>query len=264
MATGQKAFAGESQASLISAIMSGDPVPISTLQQMTPARLDEIVKTCLAKDPDDRWQSAGDVGRLVLGVVEGGSQVNVAASVAVVPRRASWRQAAPWMLTALAAGAVVASVAFWGLTRPGPPPVSRLVISPAPSEPLQMSVNTSDVAISPDGRQIAYIAGGESEHRLQIRQLDELTATTVATGEVLLSPFFSPDGRWIGFSDFDEGIKKVSTAGGPVVPVAPFLAAGAGSVATRASWGPDDSIIVGVFGSVAATRGVVAHSGQRW
>ena len=67
MATGQKAFRGESQASLIGAILKDDPPPMSTLQTMTPARLDEIVKTCLAKDPDERWQSAGDVGRQVQG-----------------------------------------------------------------------------------------------------------------------------------------------------------------------------------------------------
>ena len=61
MATGQKAFSGTSQASLIAAIMHDDPPPISTVQPMSPPALDRVVKTCLAKDPEDRWQTAHDV-----------------------------------------------------------------------------------------------------------------------------------------------------------------------------------------------------------
>ena len=92
IATGQRAFAGDSQASLISAIMSGDPQPMSTLQAMTPPALDYVVKTCLAKAPDERWQSAGDVGRQVRGIIEGGSQPGIAAPVATEPERSSWRR----------------------------------------------------------------------------------------------------------------------------------------------------------------------------
>ena len=70
MVTGRRAFKGESQASLIAAILEREPVPMSTLQPVTPARLNEIVRTCLlAKDPDERWQGAGDVGRQVKGIV---------------------------------------------------------------------------------------------------------------------------------------------------------------------------------------------------
>ncbi len=90
MATGKKAFVGKSQASLIAAILEREPTPISTLQPMSPERLDEIVQTCLAKDPDDRWQSAGDLGRQ-LKILQGGSQPSVAVPVVTAaPRRASW------------------------------------------------------------------------------------------------------------------------------------------------------------------------------
>ena len=71
MATGRKAFFGTSQASLISAILSADPPSISTLQPMTPPALERVVKTCLAKDPDERWQSAGDVAKELKWVAEG-------------------------------------------------------------------------------------------------------------------------------------------------------------------------------------------------
>ena len=75
MATGRKAFTGTSQASLITAIMTSEPQPISVVQPMTPPALDRVVKTCLAKDPDDRWQSAHDVKLQLQSIADGGSQV---------------------------------------------------------------------------------------------------------------------------------------------------------------------------------------------
>src|SRR5262249_5146787 len=82
MATGKKAFAGASQASLIAAILERAPAPIPTVQPMTPPALDRVVKTCLAKDPEDRFQTAHDVRLQLQWVLEGGSQAGVAAPVA--------------------------------------------------------------------------------------------------------------------------------------------------------------------------------------
>src|SRR5437867_7783347 len=79
MATGQKAFSGKSQASLIASILSAEPPAISTIQPMTPPALDPVVKTCLAKDPDDRWQTAHDVMLQLKWIAEGGSQAGVPA-----------------------------------------------------------------------------------------------------------------------------------------------------------------------------------------
>ena len=83
MVTGKKAFEGEGHASLIASIMHVDPPAMSTLQSMTPPALDHVVQTCLAKKPDDRCQTAGEVGRQLTWITEGGSQPNVAASVSV-------------------------------------------------------------------------------------------------------------------------------------------------------------------------------------
>src|SRR6202140_4631115 len=77
MATSQRAFEGKSQASVISAIMSSDPTPMSSLQPMTPPALDRAVKTCLAKDPDGRWQTASDLARELKWIAEGGSHAGV-------------------------------------------------------------------------------------------------------------------------------------------------------------------------------------------
>ena len=93
MVTGKRAFEGSSQASLIHAILGVDPPAISSLQLMSPAALDDIVKTCLVKDPEDRWQSAGDLGRQLQWIAASDSQAGVAVSAAVPPRgqlRLAW------------------------------------------------------------------------------------------------------------------------------------------------------------------------------
>src|SRR5262245_38768154 len=100
MATGKKAFAASSQASLITAIMSSDPVPISSVQPMSPPALDRVVRKCLAKEPDERWQSAADLGSELQWIRESSSS-GIGAPVAVRSRR-SRREGLAWMLAALA------------------------------------------------------------------------------------------------------------------------------------------------------------------
>src|SRR5215470_2931990 len=102
MATGQKAFSGPSQATLIAAIIGTQPPSISSIQPMVPPALDRVVKTCLAKDPDDRWQTAHDVMLELKWVAEGGSQAGVPAPV--VARRKS-RERIAWTLFAVSAAA---------------------------------------------------------------------------------------------------------------------------------------------------------------
>src|SRR4029453_2482604 len=77
MATGKKAFPGASQASLISAIMKEDPAPITTVSPLSPPALDHVARKCLAKNPEDRWQSAADL-RSELRWIADGSQSGVA------------------------------------------------------------------------------------------------------------------------------------------------------------------------------------------
>ena len=247
MVTGKKAFEGEGQASLISAIMTADPPAMSTLQSMTPPALDHVVTTCLAKKPDDRWQSAGDVGRHLQWITEGGSQPSLASSVAAAPQRAGWRQAVPIAAAAVAVTALIVSVSVWSLMRPEPRPLTQFVLLTPPDGPVRAVGTDSEVAISPDGTRVVYASGrgGPQNRQLYLRKVGELDATPLRGAEGGNAPFFSPDGQSVGFrTSFGDiiSLKKVSVLGGPAVPIVETDTSMRGT-----SWGPDDTIVFGTL-----------------
>src|SRR6266852_1607987 len=106
MATGKRAFEGKSKASLIASIMTAQPSPITAMQPMAPPAFDRVVRTCLAKDPDDRWQTAHDIAVQLRWIAEGGSAVGPVPSIAA--RRAPAARILPWIVAALATAGVVA------------------------------------------------------------------------------------------------------------------------------------------------------------
>ena len=207
MVTGRKAFAGSSQASLIASIMSGAPAPISAVQPMAPPALDRVVRVCLAKDPDDRWQTAQDLAAELKWIAEGGSQVG--APVAVVSRRRvrerlAWLAAAVCAIIALAAGARL-------LTRPDPPqlePTRFSILSPR-------GVTLAWPRFSPDGRTVAFVgADSQGTTSIWVRPLGSLDVVRLEGTEGVLRPFWSPDSRYLAY--FAGGrLKKVLATGGP-------------------------------------------------
>ena len=251
MATGKKAFEGKSQASLIAAILEREPPPISVLQPVSPPALDQIVKTCLAKNPDDRWQTAGDVGRQVKWIIQGGSQPSVAVPAVPAARQgAGWRPALPWMLGTLLLGGTIIGVAVWSLTRPEavpPAPTMRFDITSS-TQPPALALTHSDVAISPDGLHVVYLSGPRrNESVLMVRSLGELTGRPLeATASPLASgPFISPDSEWVGFYDFSaRTLRRVSMLGGPAIAIGD-LPGGVQRNLRGASWGADDTIVFG-------------------
>ena len=211
MATGRKAFSGASQASLISSIMTADPPSISSAQPMSPPALDRVVKTCLAKDPEDRWQSAADVARELKWIGEG-SAAGVAAPVAVTVGRRN-RERIAWTLAILAAAAAIAAaLAPWPSRSPREPEESlRFTIMPPAGEGF-----LGRALLSPDGRRILLNLqhpGGTTS--IAVRSLDELAIRGVPGTENARGAFWSSDGREIAF--FAEGkLKKIAVEGGPV------------------------------------------------
>ncbi len=245
MVTGQKAFEGKSQASLIAAILERVPPAMSSVEPMTPAGLDYIAKTCLGKDPDDRWQTARDLLRELKRVEAGGATPAESAATIVPQHLALWQRPVPAAMAVLLLVAVT-GFAVWSLMRPppaAPAVLTQFVVNPPPDGPLRQSVSQSDLAISPDGTRVVYssgaVAAGAGRH-LFVRPLAEFDARLLRGTEGAANPFFSPDGEWLGFRDgANQTLKKVSTLGGPPITLCP-----AEGVALRgASWGPDDMIV---------------------
>src|ERR1051325_6180468 len=187
MATGRRAFEGKSRASLIASILGTQPPPIAQLRPMTPPALDRLVQACLAKDPDDRWQTAHDVMLELRFIAEGSSAAGVPAPVA---RRRAWRERAAWI------------VAVGVVTMKRPPTAGNLVqfaIETPPNLAL-FPFDTKGMAISPDGTMIAFVASDQQEKpSLYIRNLATTKITALAGTDDASYPFWSPDSSQLGF-----------------------------------------------------------------
>jgi Tol biopolymer transport system component len=210
MATGRKAFAGSSQASLISSIMKEDPAPVSALMPTSPPALDRVIRKALAKDPEDRWQSAGDLGSELKWIGEGGSASGIAApALPSRPRRMAWL---PWVAAlVLAAAAFAAGRLFHRATETA---VLRASIELPPE--MDLEVGNQSLVLSPDGVTLAIVATGSvGKRQLWIRKLDGYGVQPLAGTDDASNPFWSPDSRFIGFFA-DRKLKRVPAAGGVV------------------------------------------------
>jgi serine/threonine protein kinase/Tol biopolymer transport system component len=237
MATGKRTFEGKSQASLIAAILEREPPAMSSLQPMTPPALDRVVKKCLSKEPEKRWQAASDVCDELRWIAEGGSQAGVSLPTAATKGiRALGRRALMLSVGALLLVAV-ASLATWDLKpSPSPQPVSRLVVNLPPGQQLAGLERGSAVALSPDGTHLAYAATQGGTQQLYLRAMDSLESKPIPGTEGAFGPFFSPDGQWLGF--FAGGkLKKVSVSGGAALTLADA------SDLFGASWGSQGMIV---------------------
>jgi eukaryotic-like serine/threonine-protein kinase len=211
MLTGQRAFPGKSQLSVASAILEKEPAPICTIRPLTPLALDHAIRRCLAKDPDERWQTARDLALELKWNAQGDSQVTSVSTGASRGISGGWRGALLWGVVSLILAAITGLV-MWNL-KPFPPrPLSRTVITLPPGQRLA-ALDQPAVAVSPDGNHIAYIAVQGGTHQLYLRAMDSLEARPIPGTEGASEPFFSPDGQWLGFFA-GQKLKKVSLSGG--------------------------------------------------
>jgi serine/threonine protein kinase len=209
MATGRRAFEGKTQASVAAAILEREPPLISTLVPVSPPALDRVVKLCLAKDPDERWQSAHDLRMQLRWIVEGG---DAAAASAGTTSSASTRERAAWSLAAVLAATVLA-LALMHLR--GAPPALQVVRSSLLPPP-DNSFTPYNFALSPDGTRLAFAAvGPDGLNHLWVRVLSASTAQEISGTEDAIYPFWAPDSQRVGF--FAEAkLKTVDTAVGAV------------------------------------------------
>ena len=206
MISGRKAFTGASRASLIAAILTADPRPITEIQPVIPLGLDRLVRACLAKNPDDRWQSAGDLARTLKWIAEPGATVpspdGRAAGTASRRNRAAWGGAAISALGCLCL--------LWILFHE---PVAQ-------TRSIRFSISTearlpSEVRISPDGTKLAFVGqNAEGKIVLWVRPLDGMRAQPLPGTEGAKYPFWSPDGRNIGYFVWPRKLMRVNSSGG--------------------------------------------------
>ena len=218
MTTGRKAFEGRSQISVASAILEKEPMPISAIKPMIPATLDHAIRRCLAKDPEERWQTARDLALELKWVAEGGSQVGVPARFAPASG-IRWRLA--WVGAAVVFFALFA-LALFVIEYISHPKAQvqtiRASINPPPNAAFTTSSTVGGaMAISPDGRLLAYSVEGKNNiPQLWVRSLDNLESRPLSGTEQAFAPFWSPDSKWIAFFTANGMLKKVEASGGPV------------------------------------------------
>ena len=261
MVSGTRPFQGDSPASVIGAILKDDPPPLSMRQPLTPNALDQLVSICLAKDPEDRWQSIADVTRQLQALVKRDTP-RVSQGVAV--RRGVAAIAVPAVMAAIvgAAGMWLVQSVTTQRIRPADAAVV-FTIDPPPALSLAgpaASTSVPQLAVSPDGRHVAFlVADAQGQSRLWLRTLDTPESRPLAGTEGAVDPFWSPDNRSIGF--LSQGTVKVTEIAGEGTP----RTLGRGPVDTRGgAWNVDGTILFyaarpGALNRVAATGGPVTE-----
>ena len=222
---GTRPFAGETQANLVASILKEEPRPLFEVQPRTPRGIAEVVRTCLEKDPEKRWQSARDVRHAL--------RLTAADPPPSIPAR-SVRM---WQGLTVLMAAIALGIAGWVVFRPASPgSVSRFEAAvPENATPYD------DVSVSPDGRKLAFAA--TTQDGVWIRDFDTPEWQRLPGTEGASALFWSPDSRYVGFT-VEDRLRRVDTAGGP-----PETVASLPSTATRSgTWNQNGDIVLGSWG----------------
>ncbi len=234
MATGVRAFQGSTKTSLIAAIVSQDPKPLAQVLPLTPPAFEHVISRCLAKSPDDRWQSAHDIAEHLRWIAESGSQAGMAAPV--IARKKS-RERAAWALVALLAISLAAM--GWLYSRSARDAGGSVVWDLAPPRD-QSFVAVGDesgaAVISPDGTMVVYSATDGTKTQLWLRVISTGETRPLPGTANPAHPFWSPDNKSLGF--FSAGsLRRIEVIGGAPVLLT-VAAAGRGG-----SWASDGTIL---------------------
>jgi eukaryotic-like serine/threonine-protein kinase len=214
MATGRKAFTGKSRASLITAIMSAEPQSVSTIQPMTPRSFDRLVKICLAKDPDARWQTAHDVMLELQGISESISQHEALPVLSPRPKKRQW---AAWLVAGICAlGMTTFAVAYW-MRGKSDHQNGVIQLSVVPPNENGFFSGSGPVVVSPDGNYIAFSNNYDGKRTLWVRPLNEPEAHLLVGTEYAIQPFWSPDSRSLAFFSAGRLMRTDISGGRPQV-----------------------------------------------
>jgi eukaryotic-like serine/threonine-protein kinase len=236
MLSGKRAFEGDTSVEAMSAILQEDPPEFVETGRSVPAALDRIVRHCLEKNPEERFQSARDITFALAGLSSTGSAASAAFPAADGWSLRSWaRLAAELAMLALAIGLLLGR-------RAEKPAVSiEAAILPPPGDGFWANI-TQPAAISPDGRFLAEIAMRNGHTQLWLRRIDGPDAQPIAGSEDAMNPFWSPDSRYVAF--FVPGkLKKADVSGGSVTDICPSGRFGMGG-----AWSSRGVVIFSTFG----------------
>jgi len=241
MATGRRAFNATSQATLVAAIMKDQVPSPSATQPLSSPEFDRIVRKCLEKNPDARWQSAGDLADELRWIRLGESGARSVVGARETARVRSW-----WVPLFLILAVLALAGALWRFLPRRPDSVAtaeaRFSIDvPTRGSTISQLATYSELAVSHDGRRIAFVAISDSESAIWIRSIDSLQPRKLEGTAGGKSPFWSPDDRMVGFFA-DAKLRKIPAEGGAVET----LCDGNGG---SADWGSDGQIIFGTWGA---------------
>jgi serine/threonine-protein kinase len=237
MLTGQRAFEGEEVSDVLASVLKSEP-DFGLLPARLNPDLQKLLRRCLEKNPNRRWHAVGDL-RIELESTAAQPTVAPSGAQAIAMPRPLWKRAAPFVVTAIMAGAI-AGAGSWYLRPASPLAVVTRFLFTLPEGQQFSNTGRQLVAISPDGTLFMYVAN----NRLYLKPMRELNAIAVAGTEIaqggVINPVFSPDGRSLAyFSVADRTFKRIAVSGGAAVTICqadlPF----------GMSWGPDDQLVFG-------------------
>jgi serine/threonine-protein kinase len=228
MLSGRRAFEGDDVTDTLVAVMSKEP-DWRRLPPSTPEAIRRLLRRCLAKSASERLRSIGDAK---LDIAEAATSPSADSQTTSAGSRRPARGLSWWGVAAgVTATLLIGAALGWLIGRRGSPPIAaastfamRLSLVPPDSEAITVSGNDRDVAISPDGKRIAYVGGNGTA--IIVRDLASKQAVRIDRAGLPHNPFFSSDGNWVGFTDGLSTIKKVPAAGGPIEPVCQIMAPG--------------------------------------
>ena len=238
MAAGRRAFSGKSAISVMSAILERDPEPLTRLQPLAPPALDHVIQRALEKDPEKRWQSAADLAAELRWILQQGSQA--AAPAFAAPRRKITRHLG-WAVAAIFAVALLVLLFSKGRTPEAAP--SEVSFSIAPGQIFQDPSVPVPMAVSPDGRALAYLgADASGRQRIYLRSLDRINPVALTGTEGAGVFFWSPDSRYIAFF-VAQKLKRIGLSNSSPEDLCALKT----RPPAEASWGPGNVMLLAFF-----------------
>jgi hypothetical protein len=232
MLTGRETFSGDTITDIIASVVAREPDWRALPADMHPG-MEDLIRRCLAKNRRDRWHAIADLRVELERIIADpyGRKLRVAAVAAQKPL---WRRAIQ-VVAALLVGGAISALAFWSLRPAENTAITRFAL-PLPEGSFFTTATRQSFALSPDGANLVFAANGQ----LYVRAMAEMEAHPIpgTNNQVATNPFFSPDGRWIGFYAQSQ-LKKIAAAGGAAVPICDT------DVPYGASWSTNDEIFVG-------------------